>query len=325
MSKSKAYIKSTGAYLPERVLSNADLEKMVDTSDEWIFSRTGMRERRIAREDEFTSDMGVKAAEVALERAGVTAQELDLIIVATLSPDYPFPSTACLIQDRLKATRAGAFDIQAACTGFIYALSVAKAFVEAGIHKKILVIASEKVSSVIDYQDRSTCVLFGDGSAACLVTADKGPLCIGDISLGSDGAESHLLIMPGGGCRQPTTAETIQKRMHYLQMADGKEVYRHAVRRMLESIHALNETAIDYFIPHQANLRIIESIAKRCNIPDERVVKTIRDTGNTSAASVAITLDYFLSQGVMKNNDNLLLVAFGAGLTWGSMVLTCIK
>lgn len=320
MKSRTAYITSTGSYLPEKVLSNSDLEKMVDTTDEWILSRTGISVRRIAGENEYTSDMGYYAAKAALEKAKVKPEELDLIIVATLSPDYLFPSTACIIQDRLKATRAAAFDLSAACTGFIYALSVAKAFVEAGIYNKVLVVASEKLSSIIDYQDRGTCVLFGDGAGACLVTSEKG-LRMGKISLGSDGAHGNLLMMPGGGCRHPATAETVEKRMHYLQMPDGKEVYRHAVRRMLESIENLNETNIAYLIPHQANIRIIDSIAKRCKIPEERVVKTIEHTGNTSASSIGITLDQFLSKGLLKKDDQLLLVAFGAGLTWGSMIV----
>jgi len=308
-------------------MSNADLEKIVDTSDEWIVSRTGMKERRIAQDDEFTSDMGAKAAKIALDKADFKATDIDLIIVATLSPDYIFPSTSCLIQEKIGATNAAAFDIQAACSGMIYGLSTAKSFIESGAYKNILVIASEKLSSIIDYQDRNTCVLFGDGSAACLVSSRKGSIRIGEYSLGCDGGQSNLLMMPGGGSRNPASHETVDKRMHYLQM-DGKEVFRHAVRRMeaasIKCIQKsnLSESEIDYLVPHQANIRIIEAIAKRCHIPNERVIKTIQNYGNTSASSIGITLDELLDKNIIKQNEHLLLVAFGAGLTWGSMILT---
>lgn len=322
----KAYINALGVYVPERILSNQDLEKIVETSDEWIFSRTGMQERRIARADEFTSDMGLAAAKKALHEAHISPQELDLILVATLSPDYPFPSTACIIQSKLGATKAAALDIQAACSGMIYGLSIAKAYIESGIYKNILLIAAEKLSSIIDYKDRNTCVLFGDGAAACIVSNRDSGLEIGSVSLGSDGGESHLLMMPGGGSRNPSSEETVGQRLHYLKM-NGKEVYRQAVRHMgascTECIEkaGLKEEDISFLVPHQANIRIIEAIAKRCNIPEDRVVKVIHLYGNTSAASVGLGLHHLVESRKLKANDNILLVAFGAGLTWGSLLL----
>jgi|JI9StandDraft_2_1071091.scaffolds.fasta_scaffold173996_2 3-oxoacyl-[acyl-carrier-protein] synthase-3 len=325
MSK-KAHIHAIGVYLPEKVLSNQDLEKLVETTDEWIVSRTGMRERRIAHENEFTSDMGTIAAKRALEKAGLSVDKIDLILVATLSPDYPFPSTACLIQANLKAKKAASLDIQAACSGLIYGLSIAKAYIESGIYKNILLVAAEKLSSIIDYQDRNTCVLFGDGAAACVIGDAPNGLEIGTISLGSDGGESHLLMMPGGGARNPSSQETVEKRLHYLKM-NGKEVFRQAVRHMesacLECIQkeGLKEEDIAYLVPHQANIRIIEAIAKRCKIAEERVIKVIHLYGNTSAASVGLGLHHLLENHPVKEEDRILLVAFGAGLTWGSVIL----
>ncbi len=327
MTLKKAYITAVGIYLPDKILTNLDLEKLVDTSDEWIISRTGMKERHIAKSDEYTSDMGVKAARVALERAGMKADEIDLIIVATLSPDYSFPSTACLIQAGLKASKACAFDIQAACTGMIYALAVAKSFIESGMYKNILIVASEKLSSITDYEDRNTCILFGDGAAACVVTGNGSGLEIGNVSLGADGEQSELLVLPAGGCRNPATHETVEKRLHYLKM-DGKEIFKHAVRRMessaIECIHqsGLKESDITYLVPHQANARIIDAIAKRCKIDDKRVVKVVELYGNTSASSIGLALEKLVVENRIKDKDNLLLVAFGAGLTWGSLILT---
>ncbi len=326
----RARITGTGSYLPERVLSNEDLAKLVDTSDEWIWSRTGMKERRIAREDEFTSDMGHLAALKAMESAGVKAEEIDLILVATLTPDYMFPSTACLIQAKLKAVNAAALDIQAACTGYIYALSQAQAFIESGRYNQILIVASEKLSAIVDYKDRTTCVLFGDGASACVVSS-KGPgLLIQDVCLGADGDLAELLILPAGGSRNPSSSETVAKGMHYLQMG-GKETYKHAVRRMemaakqsLERV-GLDESAISWIVPHQANVRIIEAIAKRFGVAMERVYLTIHKYGNTSASSLGIALDELVKLGQLKDKENLLLVAFGSGLTWGASILTKIS
>lgn len=324
----KARIISTGSYLPEKVLSNSDLEKMVDTSDEWIFSRTGMKERRLAAADEPTSEMGFQAAKKAIEKAGIDVEEIELILFATLTPDYPFPSTACLIQARLGAFNAAAVDLQAACTGYIYALSQAKAYIESGMYRSILVVASEKLSSIVNYEDRATCVLFGDGAAACIVAAEGKGLFISDICLGADGRLAELLIIPAGGSKKPASIETVQASQHYLQM-EGKELFKHAVRRMemaasrcLERA-SLKKEQIKWLIPHQANMRIIEAIAKRFDVPMEHVFLTLHKYGNTSASSVGIALDELLQEKDLKEADNILLVAFGAGLTWGATILTC--
>ncbi|MGL4539572.1 MAG: beta-ketoacyl-ACP synthase III [Candidatus Rhabdochlamydia sp.] len=323
----KARIISTGSYLPKKILSNSDLEKLVDTSDEWIVTRTGMKERRLAAEDEPTSEMGFQAAKKAIEKAGIDVEKIDLILFATLTPDYPFPSTACLIQAHLGAFNAAAVDLQAACTGYIYALSQAKAYIESGMYQTILVVASEKLSSIVNYQDRATCVLFGDGAAACIVAAEGKGLFVSDICLGADGRLAELLIIPAGGSKKPASMETVQAKQHYLQM-DGKELFKHAVRKMemaakncLESA-SLTKEQIKWLIPHQANMRIIEAIAKRFDVPMERVFLTLHKYGNTSASSVGIALDELLQENKLEEGDNILLVAFGAGLTWGATVLT---
>ncbi len=328
MKKSvQARIIGTGSYLPEKILSNEELASMVDTSDEWIVTRTGMKERRIARADEFTSDMGHKAALKALQAAKISVEEIDLILVATLTPDYTFPSTACLIQAKLKATNAAAVDIQAACTGYIYALSQAQAYIESGRYHHVLIVAAEKLSAIVNYKDRATCVLFGDGASACVIS-DKGPgLWIRDVSLGADGELAELLILPGGGSRNPASAQTVECGMHYLQM-EGKETYKHAVRRMemaakqcLDRV-GIVESEISWIVPHQANVRIIEAIAKRFGVGMERVYLTIHKYGNTSASSLGIALDELLREHPLKDRENLLLVAFGSGLTWGASLLT---
>jgi 3-oxoacyl-[acyl-carrier-protein] synthase-3 len=326
----KAIIIGTGSYVPEKILKNSDLEKMVETSDEWIVSRTGIKERRIAREDEYTSDMGIVAANRAIVDAKINPEEIDLILVATLTPDYMFPSVGCLIQKKLVKRTIPALDIQAACSGYVYAISLAKAVVESLMYKNVLIVASEKLSSIVNYKDRQTCVLFGDGAAACVVSGgcEKG-LEIRGVSLGADGQQSDLLILPGGGSRNPASKETIDKEMHYLQMA-GNEVFKHAVRRMelssKECLSKLNlkETDISWLIPHQANIRIIEAIARRFkHLPSEKVYKeVVQKYGNTSASSIGIALDLLLKKEEIKNNENILLTAFGAGLTWGSVVLT---
>lgn len=319
----QAKIIGTGSYLPKKVLTNADLEKIVDTSDEWIVTRTGMRERRIA-EEECTSDLGIQAARKAMENAKVAPEDVQLVLVATLTPDFVFPSTACLIQSELKLVNAAAMDVQAACSGYIYVLSVAKAFIESGLYSTILIVAAEKLSSIVDYTDRSTCVLFGDGASACVVS-DKGKgLIIKEIVLGSDGCQSDILHMPGGGSRNPTTVDTVEKRMHFIKMG-GNEVFKHAVRRMESSSKqcieraGLSESDIKWLVPHQANIRIIEAIAKRFQVPN--VYITLDKYGNTSASSVGIALDELLAENKLQSGDHLLLTAFGAGLTWGSTVL----
>lgn len=328
-SQSKAKIIGTGSYLPERVLTNSDLEKYVDTTDEWIVSRTGMKERRIAGENEFTSDMGVKAALRALEQANLKPEDIDFILVATLTPDYLFPSTSCLIQEALKAKRASALDIQAACTGYLYGLAIARSFVESGAYENVLVIASEKLSSIVNYKDRSTCVLFGDGASACVVSRRKGKgLLLKSLCLGADGEQANLLVMPAGGCRRPASHQTVDEGLHYIRMA-GNEVFKHAVRRMEAAcktsldLASLTESDISWLIPHQANERIIDAIGKRFeHLSPERIFKTVQKYGNTSASSVGIALDELVRSRSLNNNDHILLTAFGSGLTWGSAVLS---
>jgi 3-oxoacyl-[acyl-carrier-protein] synthase-3 len=325
-----ARIVGTGAYLPVRILSNQDLEKMVDTSDEWIFTRTGMKERHIARFDEFTSDMGYDAAKKALEKSGITPEQIDVIIFATLTPDFIFPSTAALLQHRLGATKAAAFDIQAACTGYVYGLSLAKAFIESGMYNNVLLVASEKLSSITNYQDRNTCILFGDGAAASVISSQGNGLAIRDVCLGTDGEQAEILLMPAGGCRLPASQETLEKKLHYITMG-GKEVFKHAVRRMENAAKEcldqckLSEEEISWLVPHQANERIIDAIAKRFNVPNERVYKTVQKYGNTSASSVALALHDLLGEHTIQPSENILLVAFGAGLTWGASILTQLQ
>ena len=300
---------------------------MVDTSDEWITSRTGMKERRLAASEEFTSDMGYQAGLRALEKSGLSADKLDLILVATLTPDYVFPSTACLIQHRMGAVNAAAVDVQAACTGYIYALSIAKAYIESGMYNNILIIAAEKLSSIVNYKDRNTCVLFGDGASACIVSSQGAGFVLNEVCLGADGELSELLILPAGGSRLPASQETIDADLHYLRM-EGKEVFKHAVRRMEQASNlclercGLQGDQIKWYIPHQANIRIIEAIAKRFHVPMERVCLTIQKYGNTSASSLGIAFDELLDTSPATNGDHILLTAFGAGLTWGAAIVT---
>lgn len=324
-----ARIIGLGSYLPERVLNNQELERMVETSDEWIVSRTGMRERRLAAGDEFPSDMGAKAAEQALQSGGIDAASIDMIIVATMSPDYISPSTANLIQAKLHAEKAASMDIQAACTGFIYALSLAKAYVESGIYRFVLVIAAEKMSAFVDYQDRSTCIIFGDGAGAAVVASSGAGLKIDSLCLGSDGHLADLVKIPAGGSRKPASHETVDQRLHYFKM-NGNEVFKHAVRRMsaasLECLAkaGLNETDVTWLVPHQANKRIIDAISKNFNIPEDKVYQTLHKYGNTSASSIAIALDELLQEHQLQEGEHILLTAFGGGLTWGATLLTKI-
>jgi 3-oxoacyl-[acyl-carrier-protein] synthase-3 len=329
MVSMKAKIISTGSFLPKKVLTNADLEKMVDTSNTWIVERTGIETRHIASENEFTSTMGAEAAKKALEKANLSASDIDMIIVATLTPDYTFPSTACLIQEMLQAKNAAAFDFQTACSGYIYGLSIAKAFVEMGMYKNVLLIASEKLSSIVNYKDRTTCVLFGDGATAAIVSNRDYGLIIDSVCLGADGSVANLLTLPAGGCRHPASIKTIEANEHFIKM-EGKELFKHAVRRMIQAseeclkMSSTKAEDISWLIPHQANLRIIEAMAKRfSNVPDEKVFKdVIRKCGNTSASSVGLGLDELLENNLIKNKEKVLLTAFGAGLTWGAALLT---
>lgn len=322
----KARIVATGSYVPEKVLSNADLEKIVDTSDEWIRSRTGMQERRIAADDQAASDMGLLAAKKALAQANMEPSEIDLIITMTMTPDYLTPSTAAVIQAKLGMDKVAAFDVSAACSGFVYGLSVAKAYIESGMAKKILLVATEKMSPFIDYTDRNTCVLFGDGAAAAIITGQGEGFIIETINLGADGCQADLIIIPAGGSKEPITAETLEHRDQYVKM-EGKETFKHAVRRMTaaanESLSQLNltENDISWVVPHQANIRIIDAIIKTLKVSPDRVWKTIHKYGNTSGSSVAIALDELIQSKPIEIGENILLVVFGAGLTWGSTIL----
>lgn len=324
---SKAKIIGIGSFLPKRILTNSDLEKKVNTSDEWITTRTGIKERRIAEEGEYTSGMGTCAAINALKEAKISVEEIDLILVATLTPDFIFPSTACIIQKEIGAKNAAAVDIQAACSGFIYGLSFAKAYIETGIYKNILLIASEKLSSIVDYEDRSTCVLFGDGACAAVISAEGEGFVIDGVSLGADGEAYELLMLPAGGSRCPASEKSVSEKKHYIRM-EGNEVFKHAVRRMQMAAEKCLEIAgvkpeeICWLIPHQANLRIIEAMAKRFkHIPEERVFKeVVRKYGNTSASSIGIALDEV--KGSINSKEKVLLSAFGAGFTWGAAIIT---
>lgn len=328
-SKAKARIIGVGSYLPNRVLSNKELEKLVDTTDDWIVSRTGIKERRIADVLEFPSDMGTHAAQKALKKANIEASQIDIILVATMTPDYVSPSTAALIQHKLGASQAAALDIQAACTGYLYGLSMAKAYIESGMYNNVLVIASEKMSAFIDYQDRNTCILFGDGASAAVVAKSGHGFAIDTICLGADGELADLVMVPGGGSRCPAGKESVEQRQHFVKM-QGKEVFKHAVRRMGAAAQdcmakaGLVEEQISWLVPHQANERIMDAIAKSFNIPGKKVFKTVQKYGNTSASSVAIALDELLETEKVTDGDHILLVAFGAGLTWGATVLTKI-
>lgn len=326
----RARIIGLGSYLPERVLSNADLEKMVDTTDEWIYQRTGVKERRIAAPDECTSHLGASAARRALDSAGLAPADIDLILVATITPDFLVSNTASLIQQELDAPQAAAVDLQAACSGHIYGLSTAKAFIESGIYKNILVISSEKMSALVDYTDRRTCILFGDGAGAAVVSHQGPGFLLEDLSLGADGSQSDLLRIPAGGAHMPTTAETVAEGLHYVDMK-GQAVFKHAVRRMALAITECLEKAnakpedISWVVPHQANRRIIDATVKHVGMSPERVfADPVERYGNNSAASVGIAFDELLQEHPVNDGDKILMVAFGAGFTWGAMLVTKI-
>ncbi|MCB1113221.1 MAG: ketoacyl-ACP synthase III [Chlamydiia bacterium] len=320
-------MRGLGRYVPSKILTNLELEEMVDTSHDWIVTRTGIHERRIASMEEASSHLGREAARKAIEKAGIDKSQIDMIICATMTPDYITPSTAALIQQELGLPRCPAFDIQAACTGFIYALSQAKAFIESGLYKNVLIIATEKMSAVIDYEDRNTCVLFGDGAAAAIVSGEGSGFLIPTVQLGADGDQSHLILIPGGGSRMPASEASVKARDHFVKM-EGREVFKHAVRRMTAAVqnclkeNGMKEEDIAWLIPHQANKRIIESIASQFNIPDAQIFMTLHKYGNTSGSSVGIALSELEEEVELKSGDNLLLVAFGAGLTWGATILT---
>jgi 3-oxoacyl-[acyl-carrier-protein] synthase-3 len=319
-------IAAVGSYVPEKILTNADLEKMVETSNEWIMSRTGIEERRIACEGEFTSDMAAKAARSAMERAGITGEQIDLIIVATITPDMLFPSTACLVQQKIGARRAAAFDIEAACSGFIYGLEIAQQFIMSHTYNVVLVIGAEKLSTIIDWTDRNTCVLFGDGAGAAILQSRPNTHGLLTACMGADGSKAELLCMPGGGSRCPATPKSVESKLHYLRM-DGKETFKNAVNAMYTAAREalrrceLDITQIKCVIPHQANRRIIDAVSERLGATPEQIFINLHKYGNTSAASVAIALDEAVQNGRINRGDLILLVVFGAGLTWGAAVI----
>jgi 3-oxoacyl-[acyl-carrier-protein] synthase-3 len=320
------HIVGTGSYLPDRVLTNADLEKMVDTTDDWITTRSGIKERRIAPDYMCTSDMGAEAARRALQQAGVREDEVDLIICATITPDMPFPATACLIQQKLGAIRAAAFDLEAACSGFLYGMEIGQQFIMSGTYDTVVVIGAEKLSTIVDWQDRSTCVLFGDGAGAVVLRSRGEEHGILTTCMGADGSQADILLMPAGGAKYPASKESVSAGMHYLKMA-GKEVFKNAVTAMQtaaeEALKKCNVTIADIkcVIPHQANIRILESLADRLGAPMEKVYVNLHRYGNISAASVAIALDEAAREGRFQRGDLILLVVFGSGLTWASCVI----
>lgn len=323
-----ATITGTGAYLPEKVITNADLEKMVDTSDEWIRQRTGIVERRIADDDTATSDLSIRAARRAIEHAQIDPVDIEMILVATVTPDSFFPSTACYVQKGIGAKNASAMDVSAACAGFLYGLDLADGLIKSGRYDTILVVGGEVFNNIINWKDRSTCVLFGDGAGAAVVQATEEPKGILASYIGSDGdyADINLLGIPAGGSRMPLTPEGIERKLDKIQM-NGREVFKLGVRLMPEAAQRVLRKAnvsvedIDLLIPHQANLRIIEAVGDRLGVPREKVYINVDKYGNTSAATVIIALDEAIREGCAKPGDLILLVTFGAGVTWGSTLL----
>ena len=319
-------IAGTGMYLPEKVLTNADLEKMVDTTDEWIFTRTGIRERHVAAEGETTSTLAGHAAQLAIADAGLEASDIDMIIVATVTPDMLMPSTACFVQNIIGAKNAFCFDLEAACSGFVYAMETGKNYILSGAAKNVLVIGAEKLSSFVDWTDRGTCVLFGDGAGAVVLKEAEGDGGILSTVMGSDGALAELLMIPAGGSRNPSSAATIAEKMHCIQMT-GREVFKHAVRCMCDAGQKALEQAdlsiddIACIIPHQANMRIIRAIGDRLGVETDRFYLNLERVGNLSGASIPVALDEVVKKDLIKNGDNVLFVAFGAGFTWGASTL----
>ncbi|SFV54310.1 3-oxoacyl-[acyl-carrier-protein] synthase, KASIII [hydrothermal vent metagenome] len=323
-----ASFRSIGAYVPQKILSNSDLEKMVDTSDEWITKRTGIKERRIAAEDESTSDMGAKASQKAIERAGITNEDIDLVICATVTPDYfNMPSTACILSDKLGIRNVQAFDISAACSGFVYLLSLAKAFIESGMKKNILIVGAEKFSSIVDYSDRGTCILFGDGAGAAIISAthNKDEAMI-DIHASADGAYADFLMTPAPGSVNPVSQSVIDEGLNFVQMK-GNETFKLAVKTLTKDVKEIlkkNEISsedIPHFIPHQANYRIIKAVGDALKMREDQVVLTVGKYGNTSAASIPMAINDIYESGRLKYGELMLLDTFGGGLTWASALL----
>jgi 3-oxoacyl-[acyl-carrier-protein] synthase-3 len=321
-----AVITGWGYYAPTRVLTNADLEKIVDTSDEWITTRTGIKERRIASDGETTSSMSIRAARAALEKARLRAQDVQLVVVGTCSPDYLFPATACLVQSEIGAVRAGAFDVEAACTSFISALAIARGMIVAGAIENALVIGAETLSRLLNWKDRATCVLFGDGAGATVLEATNASVGIESTVLHGDGSKGDLLMVPAGAAKMPASPQTVERGLHYISMSGG-EVFKLAVKSMADAAEeAITEAGLtlednDLLIPHQANVRIIDGVAKRLHFPNEKVFVNIQRYGNTSAASIPIAICEAAATGRLRRGDKVLLVAFGGGFTWGASVL----
>ncbi|HEU4402145.1 MAG TPA: beta-ketoacyl-ACP synthase III [Candidatus Polarisedimenticolia bacterium] len=321
----RAVIRGTGSSLPEKILTNRDLEKMVDTSDDWIASRTGIRERRIAGPDEYMSHFATRAAEQALQAAGIAGSEVDLVICATVTPDMPIPATACIIQDNLGARNAAAFDMAAGCSGFIYALAAGDLFVSSGAYRKVVVIGAELLSKYTDWTDRSTCVLFGDGAGAVVLTPGEAPFGVLATAMHADGRMADFIYVPAGGTREPASERTVAEHRHFIRMK-GNETFKMAVRSMEETSREvlkasdLTPEEIGLFIPHQANRRIIDAVGNRLGLREDQVYLNIERVGNTSAASIPIALDEAVRAGRVRRGDNLVFAAFGTGLTWGAAV-----
>ena len=322
----RAKIIGMGAYAPKRILTNADLEKMVATSDEWIVQRSGIRERHIADDEEATSDLAVRAAQQALDRANVLPEDVELIVVGTTTPDMYFPSVGNIVQHRLGCRRAGSVDMLAACAGSVYSLATGAQFVQTGKYRRVLCIGAETLSKITDFTDRGTCVLLADAAGAAVLEASEDGSGVVDVDLYSDGQYWDLLYMPGGGSRHPATRETVDARMHYARMK-GSEVFKVAVRMFVDAAtrilerNGLTVADLDLFVPHQANLRIIEAAAKRINLPMERVFVNVDRYGNTGAASVYVALEEAVATGRVKRGDLVLLAAFGGGFAWGAVLL----
>ncbi|NLC03504.1 MAG: ketoacyl-ACP synthase III [Tissierellia bacterium] len=323
-------ITGIGKYMPEDILTNDDLSKMVETSNEWIVERTGIEERRIAKEHISTSDLATEAARAALEDANLKPEDIDLIIVATATADHAFPSTACIIQSNLGMVNAAAFDLSAACSGFVYGLATGASFIQSGAYEKILVIGSEVFSKIVNWEDRNTCILFGDGAGACVLERCETGYGILSFDLGADGTGGNTLIVPAGGSRTPTTSETLKQKQHLLQM-DGKEVFKFGVRIMEKATRKALEKAnlttedVDFLVPHQANIRIIDSATKKLKINPEKLCINLEKYGNMSSASIPVALEEVVAENKIKKGDIVVLVGFGAGLTWGSMAIRWSK
>ena len=322
----RAKITATARYLPERTLSNFDLEKMVDTTDEWIRSRTGIENRHIVAEGEATSDMGAQIAKQLLARSGKAAEDIDLILVATSTPDFPVVSTAALVQDKIGAANAWGFDIVAACTGFVYAMETGSKMIESGQYKNVIVIGADTMSSIIDYTDRNTCIIFGDGGGGVLLEPSENEHGVLDSILHTDGSGSKYLTVPAGGSLHPASIDTVEKKMHYVYQ-DGKTVYKFAVKNMAKVSkqilvkNGLKGEDIKLFIPHQANKRIIDAAAERCGLQKDQVFVNINRYGNTTAGTIPLAIDEAVEMNLLAEGDLLLLAAFGGGFTWGSMLI----